>query len=358
MSILEFSCRHRFSSGFELDLKFEIAHRFTALFGPSGSGKTSTLSIIAGFLRPQCGAVRVAGRTLLDTAAPRCLSPERRHVGMVFQDSLLFPHLSVEGNLRYGQRHRRGSRRPMDFGQVVEVLEIGPLLRRLPRNLSGGEAQRVALGRALLSSPELLLMDEPLAGLDAALRVRVLAYLDRVVRQWDIPTLFVTHSQADVRRVAQSAVVIEKGRLVATGTPEEALSRPEPLGWDTPVGPMNLLRVERVELRDGHAVGHVGSQELFLPFAELPRQDPLFVQFSPSDVILSREDVSGLSARNHLRGKVCQLVATAKGVFVAVDIGQVLWAEITPQAANDLALESGSAVTCFLKAHKLKDEEG
>ncbi len=356
MPLLQFSCRHRFESGFELDLTFELGERFTALFGPSGSGKTSTLSIIAGFLRPQRGAVRVAGRTLLDTAAGRCLPPERRQVGMVFQDSLLFPHLSVEGNLRYGQRHRPGKGRPMDFGRVVEALELGPLLGRRPRHLSGGEAQRVALGRALLSSPELLLMDEPLAGLDAALRGRVLDYLDRVVRQWDIPTLFVTHSQADVRRVAQSVVVIEKGRLVATGTPGEALSRPEPLGWTTPAGPVNLLRVERVELRDGHAVGRVGQQELFLPFRELPRQDPLFVQFSPGDVILSREDIAGLSARNYLRGKVCQLVATATGVFVAVDVGQVVWAEITPEAAGELALESGSEVTCFLKAHKVKDE--
>jgi molybdate transport system ATP-binding protein len=214
----------------------------------------------------------------------------------------------------------------------------------------------VALGRALLSGPELLLMDEPLAGLDAALRGRVLDYLDRVVHQWDIPTLFVTHSQADVRRVAQSVVVVERGRLVTTGTPDEALSRPEPLGWATPVGPVNLLRVERVELRDGHVVGHVGGQELFLPLGELPPRDPMFVQFAPSDVILSREDIPGLSARNHLRGQVCKLVATAQRVFVAVDIGQVLWAEITPQAAGELALENGSAVICFLKAHKIKDE--
>ena len=119
---------------------------------------------------------------------------------------------------------------------------------------------------------------------------------------------------------------------------------------------MNLLRVERVELRDGHAVGRVGHQELFLPFRELPPQDPLFVQFSPGDVILSREDIAGLSARNHLRGQVCQLVATATGVFVAVDVGQVLWAEITPEAAGELALESGSAVTCFLKAQAARVE--
>jgi molybdate transport system ATP-binding protein len=352
MPFVKFSCRHRFASGFELDLKFELNHRFTALFGPSGSGKTSTLSIIAGFLRPQCGSLCLAGRILADTPARCWLPPERRQIGMVFQDSLLFPHLCVEGNLRYGQRRRPGQRR-IDFARVVEVLEIGPLLHRLPRNLSGGEAQRVALGRALLSEPELLLMDEPLAGLDAALRARVLAYLDRVVRQWNIPTLFVTHSQADVRRVAQWVVVIENGRLVTAGTPDEALSRPEPLGWGNPVGPVNLLRLDRIELRDDHVAGRVGDQELFLPLRELPPQDPLFIQFSPSDVILSREDIPGLSARNHLRGCVRKLVPTAKGVFVAVDIGQILWAEITPEAAADLALQSGIAVICLLKAHNL-----
>ena len=353
MSLLDFHCRHRFPGGFELDAAFALEHRVASLFGPSGSGKTSTLLSIAGFLRPQAGLVRLGERILCDSARRVFLPPERRHVGMVFQDHLLFPHLTVSGNLRYAQRHRRTTR-PIWPGRVVEVLELGHLLDRYPRNLSGGERQRVALGRALLTGPELLLLDEPLAALDAALKARILAYLQRVVAEWKVPTLFVTHSQAEVRRLAQWVLVMEKGRIVAAGPPEEALSRPEPLTWKNSLGPTNLLRLERVERTGDHVTGWVGSQAFYLPLAELPDASPAFLQFVPTDVTLSRQDVAGLSTRNHLRGRVCQLVPVGQQVFVAVDIGQVFWVEVTPQAAAELQLIPGAEVTCLLKAHSLR----
>jgi molybdate transport system ATP-binding protein len=148
-------------------------------------------------------------------------------VGVVYQDSLLFPHLNVERNLRYGAKHRR-RRRMVDFTRVVEVLEIGQLLTRYPRNLSGGERQRVALGRALLSGPEILLMDEPLASLDAPLKLKILMYLERAVTEWDIPAVYVTHAQAEVRRAAQWVVAIDRGSLVTVGPPEETVSRLAP----------------------------------------------------------------------------------------------------------------------------------
>jgi len=180
MSLLSFQCRHRYRGGFDLDVRFELSDPVTSLFGPSGSGKTSLLGIIAGFLRPDAGRVLLGERVLLDTQQGICLRPEQRKIGVVFQDHLLFPHLKVEANLRYGQRHRRG-RRSIEMDRVVDVMELGSLLDRYPSNLSGGERQRVAIGRALLSGPELLLMDEPLASLDASLKVRILAYLERVV---------------------------------------------------------------------------------------------------------------------------------------------------------------------------------
>lgn len=231
MCVLRFQCQHRYRSGFRLDAAFDVRHRFTALFGPSGSGKTSVLNMIAGFLRPHQGMIQVDDRTLLDTTLGLSLPPEKRHIGFVFQDSLLFPHLTVEGNLHYGQRRRDQRGRMLDFSRVVDVLEVGPLLRRYPRNLSGGERQRVALGRALLSGPELLLMDEPLASLDVPLRDRVLAYLERAVAEWNIPTLFVTHAQAEVRRAAQWVVLLQHGRLIGAGTPEKVLSQPAPPDW-------------------------------------------------------------------------------------------------------------------------------
>jgi molybdate transport system ATP-binding protein len=352
MSVLSFQCQHRYPGGFEMDVAFEVEHRFTSLFGPSGSGKTSVLSMIAGLMRPQNGTIRLADHVLVNTADAFFLAPDRRNIGFVFQDARLFPHMTVDGNLRYGQRWRRGCR-PVDFSRIVEVLEIGSLLQRNPRNLSGGEKQRVAMGRAILSGPELLIMDEPLASLDDPLKDRILTYLERAIEEWNIPTLFVTHSQAEVRRAAEWVIVMEKGRVIGVGTPEQALSQPGPLAWTNSTGPVNLLRIERLTPAEGHITASIAGQEIFLPMANLPPLPPSFIQFRPADVILSREDVSGLSVRNHLRGRVCQISVIGNAVFVAVDIGQILWAEITPQAATELQLASGATVTCLLKAHSL-----
>jgi molybdate transport system ATP-binding protein len=353
MSVLNFQCRHRYASGFELNLSFEIAHRFTSLFGPSGSGKTSVLSIIAGALRPRHGHVRLNNHTLLDTEKGIGLTPARRNIGVVFQDALLFPHLTVEHNLLYGQRYRHSARHAIEFPRVVEVLELGTLLQRYPRNLSGGEKQRVALGRALLSGPELLMMDEPLSSLDDPLKGRILTYLEGIVAEWAIPTLFVTHSQAEVRRAAEWVVVIEQGRIVCSGPPGEALAEPGPLTWTNSVGPVNLLRIEELEVAEDHFIARVGSQNIFVPISNLPFKSPSFIQFRPADVIVSRENPTGLSVRNHLRGHVCQVLSVGNAVFIAIDIGQVLWAEITPQAATELQLAPGVKVLCLLKAHSL-----
>jgi molybdate transport system ATP-binding protein len=353
MSTLQFECRHRYPSGFELDMSFEINHRFTSLFGPSGSGKTSVLSIIAGTLRPQTASVRIGDTTVVDTKDNIFLPLRQRNIGFVFQDALLFPHLTVDRNLRYGQRRRNG-RRHVDFSRVVDVLELGNLLRRYPQNLSGGERQRVALGRALLSSPELLMMDEPLASLDDPLKDRVLTYLERTTSEWGIPTLFVTHNQAEVRRAADWVIVVERGRVIGTGTPSEALTLPGPLTWSNSTGPVNLLRIEELTTHADHILTRIaGGQHLLLPIRKDVPLSPSFIQFRPSDVILSTEDVSGLSVRNHLRGRICHVLNVEQAIFVAVDVGQVLWAEITPSAAAELGVAVGKEIVCLLKAHSL-----
>ncbi|HET6883177.1 MAG TPA: ATP-binding cassette domain-containing protein [Pirellulales bacterium] len=227
MSWLNFNCRHRYASGFELDVAFDAEHQVVGLFGPSGSGKTSVLSTIAGSLRPQQGRIVLAGQKLLDVRGGVNVPPHRRRVGMVFQDHLLFPHLSVESNLRYGLHRRRAAKRAIDFARVVEVLELGDLLSRPPGNLSGGERQRVALGRSLLCGPDVLLLDEPLTALDQPLKQRILVYLERVLAQWQIPTLFVSHVADDVRRLAEWAIVLDQGRIVASGPPGEVLASQE-----------------------------------------------------------------------------------------------------------------------------------
>lgn len=225
MSWLKFDCRHRYPAGLQLDVAFRAEHQVVGLFGPSGSGKTSVLSMIAGALRPSEGQIILAGQPLVDTRRGIALTPQQRHVGMVFQDHLLFPHLSVEGNLRYGLSRRHSIEPAVDFARVVQVLELRELLARPPRNLSGGERQRVALARALLSGPRALLLDEPLTALDQPLKQRIMVYLERVLSQWQIPTLFVSHVAADMRRLAEWTIVLDQGRVVASGPPGEVLAR-------------------------------------------------------------------------------------------------------------------------------------
>ena len=216
MKPISFYCRHRFGSGTEIDLRFDVTSPLTALVGPSGAGKTSILYVIAGLLRPDEGEICFGEHVFFSSARGVWLPPQRRRVALVFQDYLLFPHLTVAGNLRYGQRRRQHT--GIDFDRVVDVLELRSLLDRPPRNLSGGERQRVALGRALLSNPELLLMDEPVTALDHELKDRILAYLQTAIAQWHIPTIYVSHSLADVRTLAHQVVTIDRGRLVSSST--------------------------------------------------------------------------------------------------------------------------------------------
>ena len=223
MSLLECHCRLRYASGFELDARFTTGAAVTALFGPSGSGKTSILSVIAGLRRPQLGFIRLGPRVLFDSGAGVNLAPESRRIGYVFQDHLLFPHLSVRRNLLYGWRRRPPQARPVSFERAAAVLELTDMLDRLPHTLSGGQRQRVALGRALLSGPELLLLDEPLAALDEALKDRVLGYVEQIVNEWHIPTLYVTHNPGDVKRLAQWVVALREGRVTGAGLPGAVL---------------------------------------------------------------------------------------------------------------------------------------
>jgi molybdate transport system ATP-binding protein len=208
---------------FILDVAFESDSPLTALFGPSGSGKTALLNLIAGVQRPDRGRIVVAGHVLTDTEARIFVPPHRRRVGFVFQDAQLFPHLTVGQNIKFGQWFTRAERNGLPFDVIVNVLGIGSLLKRRPATLSGGEKHRVALARALLSSPRILLMDEPLAGLDDARRNEIMNLIERIRDEFAIPIVYVTHSVDEVRRLASCVVRIIAGRVTAVGTAVEVL---------------------------------------------------------------------------------------------------------------------------------------
>lgn len=202
---------------FPLAARFEAEGGVTALFGPSGAGKTSIINMIAGLIAPDRGRIMYRGKLLFDAAGRVNLPPYRRRFGYVFQDGRLFPHFTVRGNLEYGRRMYRLKRDPAELERVIAMLDIGHLLERRPGKLSGGERQRVAIGRALLMRPQLLLLDEPLASLDAARKAEIMPYLERLRDEAGVPMLYVTHQADDARRLATTVVRVEAGQVAAAG---------------------------------------------------------------------------------------------------------------------------------------------
>lgn len=343
MSVLEFDCEFRHAGGFELRAAFTTEHLVTALFGPSGGGKTTVLHLIAGLLQPSRGGIRLNGEVITH------LPPRRRRIGFVFQDQLLFPHMSVERNLRYGLR-RSPRKSSISAQRAADVLEVTPLLSRMPGQLSGGERQRVAIGRALLSHPRLLLLDEPMAGVDDALKLRILGYVERLVAEFHIPVLMVSHSQAEVRRLAQHVVLMQRGSVVKQGEPDAVLADAQAIETTQAHERVtNLLRVA-VRREGDHWLGMIGDQPLHLPTGNSGD----FVTLDADAVLLARHDVADISARNHLRGVVKQIVPLRSGVLVAVDVGQTLWAAVTADAVRELQLSPGVAVVCIIKTQSLR----
>ncbi|MFQ5654419.1 MAG: molybdenum ABC transporter ATP-binding protein [Planctomycetota bacterium] len=357
--LLDIDLRHR-EGGFELAVKLEASNAALGLFGPSGAGKTSLLRLIAGLARPREGSIRIAGETLFDAARGVDLPPERRRVGMVFQESRLFPHLTVDGNLRYGYRRLGTADRRIPLEEVAAILELAPLLERRPRHLSGGERQRVALGRALLASPRMLLLDEPLASLDQGLRGQILPYLVRARERFHIPLIYVSHILAEIEAVAGHVAVLDGGRLLGAGPIGEILHEPAILELAARLGLDNIFEVE-VEGSDpetGTTRARLAGQILVVPILEASPGTKLRLQVSPTDVILARQEVEGISARNQLRGSILTIDPCGDRLLVTVDVGLPLRAVVTPLASREMGLEAGLPVRCLLKALALRVREG
>jgi molybdate transport system ATP-binding protein len=326
-----------------------------ALFGRSGSGKTTLINLLAGLLQPDEGRIRLDGEVLTDTAAGRAVPPERRAMGCVFQDARLFPHLTVDGNLRYGARRARGRAACIGFDEVVALLGIAPLLARRPHQLSGGERQRVALGRALLAQPRLLLLDEPFAALDVARREEVLPYLEALRDRLSIPMVYVSHQFEEVLQLATQLVLLERGRVLAQGSVEEMSLRPELqqiIGSEL-VGAVLEGVVTRVPAGSAAAELAVGSGTLQVSVQGAVPGARVRVQLLARDVILAAQPVQGLSVRNALASTVRTLSDDEHGgVLVRLDIGAgaVLLARITQSAREALRLKPGDAVWALVKA--------
>ncbi len=323
---------------FELSLEFEEQAPVICLFGPSGSGKSSCLEMIAGTRLPDSGRIQLGGQVLFDSQARINLPPADRRIGWVPQEGLLFPHLDVRGNLLFG--HRPG---PVTLDRTAEFLELTCLLDRRVRHLSGGEARRVALGRALLTNPRLILADEPFSGLDLPLRRRLMPLFRRVADELGIQLLLVSHLPGEVRALADRVVLLSDGRVTRTTTPQELTGA----GPD----PVNLLFGR---LAEPGQVNLEGGALLQLPTGERPPGSWLRIELPASAVALSTEGASHSSIRNALSGRVVALAEQADQVLVTLDVGVRLHALVTPGAVGELGLIPGSEVHVLFKATALR----
>ncbi|MBX6742194.1 MAG: molybdenum ABC transporter ATP-binding protein [Acetobacteraceae bacterium] len=360
--MLEVALRHawpatRDGEGFSLEVAFRgPAPGVTVLFGPSGCGKSTILSAVAGLLRPQSGRVALDGQVLTDTEARIFIPAERRRCGVVFQDARLFPHLSVEGNLRYGLRRApRGAEGP-DFEEVVALLGLGRLLRRRPNGLSGGERQRVALGRALLSRPRLLLMDEPLASLDVPRRAEILPLIERVRDAFRVPILHVTHALEEVDRLADTLVLLEGGRVLAAGAPEALTAEPglTLLSGRRDAGVVLRCRVAGHDPDRGLTRLDFPGGSLLVTLRPEPPGSTLRLRLRARDVSLATAPPQGLATHNILPAEV-ESIAPAPfsphEVLLRLRLGPTpMLARLTRDAVGTLGLTPGRAVWALVKS--------
>jgi molybdate transport system ATP-binding protein len=339
---------------FHLDARFASDAPIVALFGRSGSGKTTLVEAIAGLVRPGRGRIVVAGRTLFDSARGVDLPPEARRVGFVFQDGLLFPHLSVRANLAYGERLTHPAERFVKHGRVVALLGLESLLERRPATLSGGEKQRVAIGRALLASPRLLLMDEPLASLDAPRKAEILQYVELLRDELKLPIVYVSHAIEEVTRLADHLVLVSDGRTIAEGPVAALMARPDlkPHTGRFEAGAVVEARVARQDEDFQLSVLVFDGGELVVPNVDALPGEPVRVRIRARDVSLALERPAGVTIQNVLEGTVGSIGGEFGAIVdVVVRIGPTaLVARVTRKAVSDLRLAPGSRVFAMVKA--------
>ncbi|TVR11959.1 MAG: molybdenum ABC transporter ATP-binding protein [Planctomycetota bacterium] len=336
---------------FSLEFQCQTSASTLGIFGPSGSGKSSLLHALAGFLPTHKLRVVCDDEVLIDHAAGYCPPVHQRRIGIVFQDLRLFPHMRVAANLRYGLRVGEAQ-----WHEIIELLDIDQLLPRYPHQCSGGQRQRIALGRALLSDPRLLLLDEPLTGLDRAHKQHILPYLERIRSSLAIPMLVVSHDLGELLSISDHIALLEQGRLRGHGAVSELITNPELLPLLHDCGLIfhqrgTLLRDNCVRL-DGDA-----GLELFAPMNDLQPGTRVELLLRPEDLILARQAVDGsvLSVRNQFRGRIKSITATSQRALVVLDCGcsHPMIAEISPGSIDALRLHPGEHIRVLCKAQAI-----
>lgn len=353
---------HHRLGNFELDARFTGEGRLTALFGASGSGKTSLVRAIAGLIRPDQGAIRVDDLTLSDTAQGIFLPPHKRRIGYVFQDARLFPHLTCRQNLLYGRWFTPTRDRYGDLDQIIDMLGIGHLLDRRPAGLSGGERQRIAIGRALAASPRLLLMDEPLAALDDDRKGEILPYIERLRDEIRLPIVYVSHSIAEVARLADQVVLFSHGKVAASGPTSDVLSRGDllPKSQRAEAGVVLTLAVAAHDDDYGMTTLSGPAGEMRVARLDAPLGSHARLRIRARDVMLSLTRPDGISGLNILEGTVSTLSGSDDGqVDVTLDChGQTVLARVTRLSVDRLAIKPGLGLFAVVKSVSLERAAG
>jgi molybdate transport system ATP-binding protein len=350
---LDVDIKHRLGT-FRLDAHFAADGGLTALFGRSGAGKTSLINVIAGLIRPDQGRVVVDGVTVVDTEQGIFMPVHKRRVGYVFQDGRLFPHLTVRQNLLYGRWFAPKSERHGEIDKVADLLGISHLLDRRPAKLSGGEKQRAAIGRALLASPRLLLMDEPLASLDEARKAEILPYIERLRDESGLPIVYVSHSVPEVARLASTIVLVSEGSVAAVGPTGEIMQRLDlfPLTGRAEAGAIIEAMVEAHD--DAFALTMLRSRAGLwrLPRIDLAPGQRVRLRVRARDVMLATRAPDGVSALNVMTGVVAD-IGRGEGPVIDVRLdcnGEALLAKLTRYSVGQLKLEPGMPVFAVVKS--------
>ena len=339
---------------FRLDAAFEFGDgaQVTALFGPSGSGKSTVINAIAGLIQPEFGRIVLGAETLLDTDRGVSVPARARRIGVVFQDTRLFPHLSVKANLLYGWQRTSAKADARGIDAVISLLGLERLLDRRPRTLSGGEKSRVALGRALLMNPRALLLDEPLAALDAARKAEILPYLDRLVRETKIPMLYVSHSLDEVARLADRMVLIDKGRVIAQGSLFEVTQRLDLIAGNELL-PGAVLEGQIAAHDEAHGLTDLvlAGERLVVPHIDKPVGESVRIRIDAPDVMLALSRPEGVSANNILATSIAAIEEAAAHADVQLALGDArLIARITRRSLDRMGLKPGMPVFAVIKS--------
>jgi len=331
---------------FKCRVKFSLDSKKCGVFGPSGSGKSTLMHMLAGLLHPDAGSITLNGLPLFDEKKGINLPPEARRVGVVFQHAHLFPHMSVKKNLFYGLKRIPERERTIDPDQLLKVLRVDQLLDRRVTKLSGGERQRVALGRSILACPRLILLDEPMAGLDGLLKYQIIPHLQRVFAEYAIPMLFISHSLQEMRMMTEEVIVMQRGRVVRQVTTEELARSSLGSGGR---GYTNLLRLDAPKDLGKLMSYNWGGIDLML--VKTDKRSPGQYTLSSRDILLFKKHPEATSARNMLPCVVRKTYQTDWLVGVELDCGgNTLVAEIVPQSLEEMQIRPGSELVAVFKA--------